>query len=217
MHKLSIDSREPKKVQKAVISQMPRDVETEVKTLEVGDYIWDDEIVIERKTIGDFIWSVRDSRVFTQCQDMDQYQSSYLVIVGSFDKIRFDPRLRGFGVDHRIGSMARIYASTKARILTVDNMNQFAKALDSIRRKENGLDKTLVVERHSKTINRHNPNLSMYLTIPGVGIATATKLVDLYPRFEDFLIRSPWEEGELRLNKVAREFLSHIKSPTDHK
>jgi DNA excision repair protein ERCC-4 len=212
---LTIDTREPPDVRatisKAVKKLMGNRVVIKEELIEVGDYLWDDEIVVERKEVGDYAKSVFDGRVFTQCADMDQYTKSYVFVEGSFAKLRKSPYFRNFTVNRNLGSQCSILANTAAKILVVENSSQFATALVMIRDKHDNIDKSLFVERHSKTVNRTCPSLSIYLTIPGVGMKTAMKIVETYPKFSSF-----WEaylDGTLKANLPTRskKFLEELK------
>jgi len=210
---LTIDSREPSKVRRKIANVISKvDGWTiEVETLEVGDYDIDHEIIVERKTMGDYIGSVRDGRIFTQCYDMDAYDASYVVITGSYEDVKYCDYLKSFSVNQWIGSRCSILAKTKAKILQVDNLTQFANTLVSLQEKHSNLDKTLLVERHSKTMNRVDPNLAMYLVVPGIGMSTAMKLTKEYPRFLDFVEAQKDGRVTTRIQTKSKKFLNSIR------
>lgn len=53
----------------------------QVKQLEVGDYVLSDDIVVERKTVEDFLGSVIDGRLFNQLTTMSSNYSAPLIIL----------------------------------------------------------------------------------------------------------------------------------------
>lgn len=55
---------------------------TIVKTLNVGDYVINSKITIERKDIKDFVSSVRDKRLFIQCEKLKSYPHPIIIIEG---------------------------------------------------------------------------------------------------------------------------------------
>ncbi len=68
-------------------------------TLEVGDYLVNDTVLIERKTVIDFLQSLKQGRLFTQCRRMRQTNKKCLFIIegdfnDSFQNIRISS-LRG--------------------------------------------------------------------------------------------------------------------------
>jgi DNA excision repair protein ERCC-4 len=50
-------------------------------TLEVGDYLVNDTILIERKTVFDFMQSLKQGRLFAQCRRMKQTNKKCLFII----------------------------------------------------------------------------------------------------------------------------------------
>jgi len=185
---LEIANNEPASMRSAVLREAAkRKVDAEVTDLPVGDFLWDNEICIERKTVGDFAGSVWDGRIFTQAADMEQYRKRYIIISGSFDTLRFDPRLSKFTIEQRLRAQASLLARTKVKLWQVDNKTQFINSLFIIKEKSDKGAKTFLVERHSKTTSRLDPNLALYLTIPGVGGALAQRIAEDYSSFYDLV------------------------------
>jgi ERCC4-type nuclease len=58
--------------------------ELEIRRLEIGDYLLDGAMLIERKTLTDFVASIKDGRVFNQALRLAQAeQSAALVLEGT--------------------------------------------------------------------------------------------------------------------------------------
>ncbi|ABO34500.1 ERCC4 domain protein [Methanococcus maripaludis C5] len=57
--------------------------EVEFKTLEIGDYILSDRVVVERKTAEDFENSIIDKRLFNQIMDLKKYERPLMIIEGN--------------------------------------------------------------------------------------------------------------------------------------
>ena len=199
---LEIAYNEPAIIKSLVLKEaLKRKVDAEVVELEVGDFVWDNEICIERKTVPDFVSSVWDGRVFTQAMDMEQYRKRYIIISGNFKGLQFDPRLAKFSVEQKLRAQASLLARTKVKLWQVDNRVQFISALFIIKEKSDKGSKTFVVERHSKTANRLDPNLEMYLRIPGVGAAMAQRIAEDYGNFYELI-------DDVRKNRKLRTSLS---------
>ena len=63
-------------------------IKTEIKTLQIGDYIVGPETVVERKSIQDLISSVFDGRLFDQCSRLkEHFQNPILLVEGNVDEI----------------------------------------------------------------------------------------------------------------------------------
>jgi len=77
-----------------------KDVELEIKSLKIGDYLIGD-IIIERKTINDFISSMINKRLIQQLKQLQKYKQNLLIIEGQsssfFEKNKFNLNsIRGF-------------------------------------------------------------------------------------------------------------------------
>src|SRR3989338_2343698 len=76
-----VDYREPEKI----IELLKKNNAVKVAKLEVGDYIIDG-VVIERKTIVDFLSSLASGKIFEQVERLRQNcQKPYLLIEGLID------------------------------------------------------------------------------------------------------------------------------------
>jgi len=51
-------------------------------TLEIGDYLLSERVVIERKTFGDFASSIKDLRLFKQAKELTKFEKPILLIEG---------------------------------------------------------------------------------------------------------------------------------------
>ena len=56
-------------------------LEIEFKALEIGDYVVND-VIVERKTVSDFISSMISGRLTSQLENMRQYENRLLIIEG---------------------------------------------------------------------------------------------------------------------------------------
>ena len=82
MH-LTIDSREQSRIQSATEYYKQQGLTVEVKEEQVGDYIFDDKVVFEFKTIADFVSSIQSGRVFNQAiNQAETYDYHYVIIQG---------------------------------------------------------------------------------------------------------------------------------------
>ncbi len=84
--KITIDIHEKNSL---VISELKysNQVEIEIMPLKIGDYLISN-IMIERKTINDFILSMINKRLKEQIRQMQEYEKRLLIIEGSIDEIK---------------------------------------------------------------------------------------------------------------------------------
>ena len=83
MTKVVIDSREQSRITSATQYYENQGYEVEVAELEIGDYLFNNQVCFEFKTIPDFISSIQNGRVFNQAINMaENYDYHYVIIQG---------------------------------------------------------------------------------------------------------------------------------------
>ena len=203
-----VADNEPKKIQLAVIKEAKRrKVSAEIVHLSVGDFVFDGNICIERKTVADYIMSVYDGRVFTQAADMSQYPHGYIVIVGSFKAASYVPYLKSFTIEKRLRSQCSLLARTNVKLIQVEDVKQMVNALFILREKHGKGDNVELVERHSKTINRLDPNKALFLTIPGIGPASLSRISKEYDTFYALLRDVRKDSVRISFSKDGMDYL----------
>lgn len=209
---LVIADNEPAKYKRAVLQAAAKEgIEAKVDHLEVGDYVFDDCLCIERKTVPDYIKSLSDGRLMSQVLDMQQYAQSCVIISGSFKEVNYNPHFKAFRVEHKLGSQGSVLFRTKVKLWQVDNKTQFIKALFLANQEAVKGPKTYVVERHSCTLNRLDPNLASFLSIPTVGEKTANQLKSSYATYGDLLMAVKLGVPlRVKLRKDAVDYLTSI-------
>jgi ERCC4-type nuclease len=185
---LIVDSNEYSKLGNK-IDIIFKDIDYEVRSLKVGDYLWDDlNICIERKTVMDYISSLQSGHLFSQLKDMQVYSERYLFISGDYQTYNkmcvLKKRPVKFTVDQRIGSLCSIAGHYGVRIIPFDNEKQLLKGVFILHDKVGKAgDIGAEIER---TTHHKNPTIRNYLSLPGMGLKKAEKLAEIYPNFIDF-------------------------------
>ena len=81
--KLTIDSREQHRIQEATNYYTKQGLTVDVQELEIGDYLFDDKVCYEFKTVADFVASIQSGRVFNQAISMaETYPYNFVIIQG---------------------------------------------------------------------------------------------------------------------------------------
>lgn len=81
--KVTIDSREQSRITSATQYYENQGYEVEVAELKIGDYLFQNQVCFEFKTIPDFISSIQNGRVFNQAINMaENYDYHYVIIQG---------------------------------------------------------------------------------------------------------------------------------------
>ena len=152
-------------------------IETENKELKVADYIVNN-VAIERKTISDFINSMKSRRLVNQLEDLQQYKDRLLIIEGideqelysddfSGEKIGMHPNsIRGF--------LLSILLKYKVPIIFTKNYEDTAKFLSVLSRKKQS---EIPLNAKKKSMNKKEQLQFILEGFPGIGPKTARKLL----------------------------------------
>jgi len=81
--KIQISDKEQNRIKSATEYYHKQGHEVEVCNLEIGDYIFQNQVVFEFKTIADFVASIQDNRVFNEAiNQAENYDYHYVIIQG---------------------------------------------------------------------------------------------------------------------------------------
>jgi ERCC4-type nuclease len=82
--KVQISDKEQSRIPQAEKYFQELGCETEVTNLQYGDYLFDDKVIIEYKTMADFFASIQDNRVFNEAiNQAENYDWHYVLIHGN--------------------------------------------------------------------------------------------------------------------------------------
>jgi len=184
-------------------------VDTEIKELKIADYLVKG-IAIERKTISDFINSMKNQRLLKQLEELQQYENKLLIIEGldeqelytdSEDRIGMHPNaIRGF--------LLSILLNHKVPIIFTKNYEDTARFISVLSRKKpresplNISKKSLGVKERSQFILE---------SFPGIGPKTAKKLLKKFGTIKN-VIDAPEEELKKELGKKSDVFIRIISN-----
>jgi len=80
---VSIDSREKSRKDRALSFYTGKGHNAKVEMLDVGDYLFDNQVVFEYKEISDFMSSIKNNSLFNEAANQSlEYKYHYVVIVG---------------------------------------------------------------------------------------------------------------------------------------
>ena len=189
--KIIIDYREKNSL---VISELSKlGFEIEFKELKVADYIIRD-VAIERKTVLDFISSMKNKRLINQLEGLQQYKNKLLIIEGieeqelyTEDKIGMHPNaIRGF--------LLSILLKYKIPIIFTKNSEDTAKFILVLSKKES---KELSLNVTRKSFDKKEQMQFIVEGFPGIGPKTAKKLLKEFKTIKDIINASQEELQEI--------------------
>lgn len=168
--------------------------EVHVQHLPFGDYIFDDTVVFEYKTIKDFVQSVKSGRVFNQAIDQSTTYKYHFVIVvstererrGYFNKLKHTGNSKLYFDEYKyIGAIARL--NTFTTVIQANNEYEAFTFMRSQARK--CLDNKHIVKRlEQKTDNpcfnflmniKHISDVKAELIVKELELETLTDLLEI--------------------------------------
>lgn len=158
-----------------------------VTRLDIGDYLINNQVVYEFKTLTDFVKSVKDRRVFNQAIDQSlNYKYHFIVIVSTdrqrrayFNKLTHSGWKHGyFDENQYIGAISRL--NTYTTVIQADYEKMAFKYMRSQARK--CLDNKHIVKRLATKTD--NPAFNWLMDIKHISDNTAELLVDNFDLFD---------------------------------
>ncbi|WP_458207260.1 DEAD/DEAH box helicase [Haladaptatus sp. NG-SE-30] len=154
-------------------------VDVRLETLAVGDYVLSDRVVVERKSVSDFLDTLvgGDRSVFEQVGDMNRHYARPVVIIegeGLYEQRNVHPNaIRG--------AIASLAVDFGASILRTEDENDTADLLEVIATREQEVSKREVSvhgDKHAKTL----PEQQEYVvaSIADIGPVTARSLLEQF-------------------------------------
>ena len=208
--KIIIDYREKNSL---VVSELVSlGLDTELKELKVADYLVKD-IAIERKTVSDFITSMKNRRLLNQLEELKQYENRLLIVEGideqelytdSEDWIGMHPNaIRGF--------LLSILLKHKVPIIFTKNYEDTAKFIAVLSKRKTNNEMPLNIKK--KTLDKKEQLQYIIESFPGIGPKTAKKLLSKFKTIKNIINASEEElrevigkKGELLKNLVEKGY-----------
>lgn len=174
--KILIDSREPPTVVNKIKKHFI-DANIEVRELPCGDVWIDEDVIIERKTIGDLLASIADNRIFNQANDMRQISEwCYIIIEGQL--IWYDSKI--IGTDWHFRSVQGALLQVQelgVGVVHCDNANDFCKTVEWLANRNRDKATTIPPRKYGLPITTDEKIIS---ALPGIGLERASKLLREY-------------------------------------
>ena len=109
-----IDSREQKRIPIAKEYYESQGLNVSIEELSTGDYLFDNKVVMEFKTFGDFFASITDGRLWNESQkQMENYDIHFIVLHGTNRDYQDALKHAGIEEKHINGAIARLLTYTK--------------------------------------------------------------------------------------------------------
>jgi len=174
--------------------------QVEFKELKVADYIVKD-VAIERKTVFDFITSMKNKRLINQLEEIQQYKNRLLVIEGVNEQELY-PEKNGVNPNAVRGFLLSILLKYNVPIIFTQDYKDTAKFIKVIANKR---EKQASLNAKKKSLNKKEQLQFIIEGFPGIGPITAKKLLKKFKTIKN-IINADGEELKEILGKKSEIF-----------
>ncbi|MBU0666269.1 MAG: DEAD/DEAH box helicase [Nanoarchaeota archaeon] len=163
-------------------------------TLDIGDYLLSEDIVIEYKTKKDFVDSIIDGRLLSQLKELIKYKKPLLIIEGESDIYS----QRNIHPNAIRGMLSTIAISYRIPIIQTNNYKESAALMYIIAKREQDQNKKEFQTHTSKPLSLKEQQEYIISAIPGVGSVLAKPLLQKFKSVKKVINAS-----EEQLKKIA--------------
>jgi len=197
---LKIDFREQRSGIVPEIEKLTDRLTIEICTLQTGDYLIEDKIIIERKTISDFLISIQNGRIFQQAYRLAQSGKNGLIILEG-DKSMVDTSL----MSRKAVQGALIHLTVFLGIPVIRSMNiqETAILLIDILHQSNQQElprqKHIISRGPGIRINKkQRQKLFLLQNLPGIGTKKGLALLKSFSTIGNVINASPTDLTKVR-------------------
>ncbi len=174
----------------------------EFKELKVADYIVKG-VAIERKTARDFFASLFNKRIFTQLENLKQYEKKLLIIEGELEKENHLHKnaLRGL--------LLSIGLNYQVPIIFTNDEEETSKYIKLIANKK---EKEISLNPNRKTFSKEERARFILESFPGIGPTKSKRLLNEFKSIKKIV-----SSTEKRLSKILGKRAKDFKDLLEHK
>ena len=180
--------------------------------LETGDYWVNDKIIVERKTLTDFLESIKTGRIFQQAYRMSQTEMNGLIILEG-DKSTVDSS--GMSRKAVQGALIHLTVFIGVPVIRSKDIHETASLLIDLlsqcQRQELPRKREIIPGVKGIKLNKkQRQKLSIIQNLPGIGIKKGLALLKYFSTFEKILKAVP--EDLIKVKGIGNKLGNHIYS-----
>ena len=172
-----------------------KDVALSLEKLSIGDFLLSSKVVVEYKTVQDFVDSIIDGRLLFQLKELKKYEKPLLIIDGSEDMYS----ARRVHPNTIRGMIATITVSYGIPIIQTKNHLDTAELLMMIARKEQLDDKSEITYHYAKPLSLKEQQEYFISALPNIGVGGAKPLLKHFKSVKSIINASEKELQDVDL------------------
>ena len=190
---------------------LKQNVNLDLESLPIGDYLLSDDVVVEFKTVPDFVDSILDKRLLSQARDLKQYKKPLIIIQGTED-IYSQRRITPNAIR---GIIAALTINYDIPIITTKNPKDTADFLKVIARREQLLKKKDYQQHASKPLSDKQVQEYIVSSMPGIGAGLAKPLLEKFGSIKNIVNAS--EEELKKVELIGEKKAKKLREVLDKK
>lgn len=165
----------------------------EVCTLQTGDYLVGDKIIVERKTLSDFLTSIKNGRIFQQAYRMAQSGKNGLIILEGDKSMVESSSMSRKAVQ---GALIHLEVFIGIPVIRSKNIQETAVLLNDIfhqcHQQELPRQKQIISKSSGIQINKKQRQKLFFLqNLPGIGTKKGLALLKSFSTIDNIINASP--------------------------
>ncbi len=168
-------------------------LDVEFRELKVGDYIVQN-VIIERKTINDFLSSMLNHRLLNQIEELQQYENKLIILEGISEQELYKDSQEGINSNAIRGFLLSILLKHKIPIIYSKNSEDTAKFIKVLSRKK---EKEINLNAKKKTFTKKEQLQFIIEGFPGVGPKKAKGLLEKFGSIQNIILASTEDLKEI--------------------
>jgi ERCC4-type nuclease len=183
-----------------------KDITVEVKRLLIGDYLADNRLVFERKTLNDFAKSIIDGRLFKQAIRLASSNYKSVLILEGTGKDLIETGMRREAIQ---GALIMVSLILGIPVLRSINPFETANLITYATRQMKSIAKGTFQRHGYQPKDKQKKQLFILQGLPGVGAERAARLLDRFGSIEAVITAS---SGDLQsVDGIGKNIAERIK------
>lgn len=197
--KIIVDNREKNSLVASELIHLGHQIE--FNQLEIGDYLIG-SVIIERKTVSDFISSMLNKRLIIQLQNLQEIREKLLIIEGIEEQELYQEKSGGINSNAIRGMLLSILLKYNVPIIMTKDYLDTTRFIDVLARKQ---DKETSIIAKRKSVNYQEQLQYILEGFPGIGPKTAKRLLEEFKTIKN-IINASEEDLKKSIGKKAEIF-----------
>lgn len=207
--KITADHRE--KHSSIIKKLVNKEINIELKSLEVADYLLSDNVAVEYKTKRDFVDSIVDGRLLQQIKSLVKYPRPLLIIQGEEDLYS----MRNIHANAIRGMLSTIAISYRIPIIFTQNDAETADLFEVIAKREQEETSKNFQMHTAKPLTLKEQQEYIISSLPGVGGALSKPLLEKFGSVKKIINAS--KEDLKKVDLIGDKKATRIKEIIDSK